>query len=68
MNPGPENVAGHAMAGMIILVANAKKSATPEIHEGLLDFSAFQQDCQGGWKRYIFLEFLSSLSLFKQRK
>jgi hypothetical protein len=39
----------------------------PEFIEGLLDFSAFQQDCQGGMKRYIFLEFLSPVSLFKQR-
>ena len=33
----------------------------------LLDFSAFQQDCQGVWKHCIFLEFLSPISLFKQR-
>jgi len=55
-----ENAEGHAVAGMKILVANAKKIS-------LLDFSAFQQDCQGGGKHCIFLEFLSPISLFKQR-
>jgi hypothetical protein len=39
----------------------------PVFIEGLLDFSADQAGFKGGGKRYIFLEFLSPISLFKQR-